>query len=193
MKSRRELAREEASVFSAKEMQRQQHALAKEQHRRQVKQSKRERIKGSRSYRCVDTIATWCDRYKLEALLGLLPSVGDSVSLIAGLPALYVALFQVRSIPLTLAVMFNNLVDCLLGMIPFFVGDVLDFLHQSNVSNMRLIKGFVDDDREIIGKVNRQAVWMAVAIVLVIAAIVGMFFLLKWIFTTLFSPITALQ
>jgi hypothetical protein len=31
-----------------------------------------------------------------------------------------------------------------MGMIPFFVGDVIDFFHRANIQNMQMIQGFVD-------------------------------------------------
>ena len=41
---------------------------------------------------------------------------------------------------------------------------------------MRLIKGFIDDDKEIISEVNRNAFWMAILIVL-------FGFLIYWLFS----------
>ena len=76
------------------------------------------------------------------------------------------SLFKVKSVPLTLAVIFNILKDVLIGMIPFWIGNVLDFFNRAYLQNMRLIVGYVEDDREIIDEVNRKAVGTAILIVI---------------------------
>ncbi|PSJ79820.1 hypothetical protein C7N83_09945 [Neisseria iguanae] len=42
----------------------------------------------------------------------------------------YISLFKIRSILLTLVVIFNSLLDLLIGLIPV-VGTILDFFHRS--------------------------------------------------------------
>ena len=80
-------------------------------------------------------------------------------------PFIYYSLCVVKSIPLTLAVIFNILMDVLIGAIPFYIGDVLDVFKRSYVENLRLITGYIEDDKEIINKVNKKAFWTAVFIV----------------------------
>ena len=92
----------------------------KEELRRQRREKEIRELKASKAYKFISTVTTLADRYFLDALLGLVPSVGDLVSSIFGLPFIYVTLFKVKSIPLTLAVIYNYLVDILLGSIPFF-------------------------------------------------------------------------
>ena len=79
-------------------------------------------------------------------------------------PFLYVSIFQVRSLPLTLAVIFNTLRDVALGLVPFWIGNVIDVFNRGYLQNFRLIVGFVEGDREIIGRVNRNAYRMALLI-----------------------------
>lgn len=71
----------------------------------------------------------------------------------------------VKSVPLTLAVIYNILMDVLIGAIPFYIGDVLDVFKLSYVDNLKLITGYIEDDKEIINKVNKKAFWTAVFIV----------------------------
>ncbi len=129
-------------------------------------------IAHSLSYRMLRAIAAVMDKYFLDALIGIVPVVGDTAMTILVLPFLYVSLFQIRSIPLALAILFNVLLDALVGIIPFWIGNVCDVFHRANLQNFRLIVGFVEDDRRIVREVNRKAVWMAVGIVLVLALIV---------------------
>lgn len=103
---------------------------------------------------------------------------------------IYVALFKVRSIPLTLAVIYYNLKDMLIGMIPFWIGNVCDFFHRANLKNFHLIRGFVEDDKEIIQEVNRKATFMGVMIVVLIYLIYLMVQFVAWVlsgFGALFS------
>ena len=62
-------------------------------------------------------------------------------------------------------VIYNILMDLLIGAIPFYIGDVLDVFKRSYVENLKLITGYIEDDKEIINKVNKKAFWTAVFIV----------------------------
>lgn len=141
-------------------------SLANEEARRCKKEMRRKEIRRSASYRMVEDIAKWMDKYFLDALLGFVPTVGDALTSLAALPSIYVSLFKVKSVPLTLAVIFNILKDVLIGMIPFWIGNVLDFFNRAYLQNMRLIVGYVEDDKEIIDEVNRKAVGTAILIVI---------------------------
>ena len=75
--------------------------------------------------------------------------------------------------------MLNNaLRDVLLGMIPFFIGDIIDVFHRSNTKNMAMIRGFVDGDEAIIRQVNQRAWQSAVVLVLLLLLIALMIWLL---------------
>lgn len=141
-------------------------SIERENKRLEAKQRKREEMLDSSSYRLIDGIATAMDKYFLDPLIGLIPGVGDLLTSIFVLPFINVSLFKIKSIPLTLAILFNMMKDALLGMIPFWIGNIIDIFNRSFIENMRLIKGFIDDDKEIISKVNRNAFWMAILIVL---------------------------
>lgn len=87
-----------------------------------------EEIKKSRSYRLISAMATAMDRYCLDPAIGLVPCVGDVLGSVFALSFIYVSLFKVRSVALTLAVVYYNLIDILLGLLPFWVGNVIDFV-----------------------------------------------------------------
>lgn len=142
-------------------------ALVKEERRKNKKASRRAAIEQSSSYQTVFTIKKWMDDYYLDPILGLIPVFGDMVTQAFFLPYIYVALFKVRSIPLTLAVLYNSLLDVLLGSIPFWIGNILDIFFKSYKRSYRLIVGFVSDDRDVIREVNKRAIWMALGIALI--------------------------
>lgn len=122
------------------------------------------------------------DQYYLDGFAGLVPGgVGDMASSFFALVHVYFCMFRLRSVPLTLAVLNNVLRDVLMGMLPFFIGSVIDFLNKAHARNMKLIDGYINDDPEIVREVRRKAWWSALAIVLTIAAIAGMAWLLVWL------------
>lgn len=141
-------------------------AIVDEEHRREVKLKKRQQIEKSSTYSLVKGIATVMDKYFVDPIIGFIPVVGDLITSIFVLPYIYVSFFQIKSIPLTLAVIYNSLIDVLLGFIPV-VGDITDIFHRSYIKNWRLIVGFVEDDRKVINEVNKKAILMGFLIVVV--------------------------
>ena len=134
----------------------------------------RQKLQRSQSYAAMQRIADWMDRFYVDAIVGLaVPyGIGDLIMAVFSLVYIYFSLFILHSIPLTLAIINNTLRDIAIGLIPFFIGDILDFFHQSNRQNMRLIEGFVNGDRSIIHEVNTKAVQSIVMIIVFIIIIV---------------------
>lgn len=163
--NRRRQAQQELGLVDEKEKAQDARAMQAEQERIRRKEERRMDIELSTSYQMTQTIARWMDKYFLDPLIGLIPGLGDVLSSLLVFPFIYVAAVKVRSLPLTLAVIFNVLRDMAIGLIPFWVGNILDFFNRAYLQNCRLIVGFVEDDREIIREVNRKAFWMGVGIV----------------------------
>ena len=136
-------------------------------------------IQTSFSYRFMQATARVMDRYYLDPIVGfLLPGYGDVVTAFLVAPFLYVSAVKVRSLPLTLAMLCNVLLDVLVGLLPFFVGTVLDFVSKSYAKNARLVEGFVAGEKEVISQVNRKALLLALMVVLLILLIIGLVLLL---------------
>lgn len=135
--------------------------------------NRREAIKQTTAYRMVKLIALWMDQRFLDPIIGvLLPSVGDVLTSFFSLPYLYLSMVKIKSIPLTLAIIYNMLLDILIGLIPF-VGVVGDIFKRAFARNALLIEGYVEGRQAVIREVERKAVWMALLIVL-------FFFLIYW-------------
>lgn len=163
--ARRREAQEDLGLTTSEEQERIDHAIEKEEARRRKKEQKRQALETDSSYRMVKGIATVMDKFFLDPIIGFfLPAVGDILTSVMTLPSIMVALFKVRSIPLTLAIIYNMLVDMLLGLIPFWIGDILDAFNRSYMKNYKLIVGFVEDDKEVIHEVNRKAVFTGICI-----------------------------
>ncbi len=150
-----------------KEMQEIERAAEKGAEIERQKQEKRERLEKDPAYVACATISKVMDKYMLDPILGLIPGVGDLVSQILALPFIYVAAKKIKSIPLTLAIVFNTLIDMLVGAVPLF-GDIFDIFHRSHKKNYKLLTGFIEDDKEIKHEVNKKAVFCGIGIVILI-------------------------
>ena len=98
---------------------------------------RRQRLMDNRAYQTMQGLTRYMDRYYLDALIGVIPGWGDAIALICVVPFVYFSSRVIKSVPLTLAVLNNALRDVLLGMIPFFVGDIIDIFHRANTQNMQ--------------------------------------------------------
>lgn len=123
-------------------------------------------------------IARWMDTYYLDPILGfLLPAgVGDFASALMALPFIVFSLFVAKSIPLTLAIINHTLWDILIGLIPFFVGDVLDVVSRPYRRNLQLIEGYLTGDKATIRHLQKHVAITLVAILLCCTLI---YFMLK--------------
>ena len=153
---------------------------------------RRQRLMGNKAYQTMEGLTRYMDRYYLDALIGVIPGWGDAIALICVVPFVYFSARVIKSIPLTLAVLNNALRDVLLGMIPFFIGDIIDIFHRANTQNMRMIQGFVDGDETVIKQVNRRAWQSAFVLFILLLLIVLMIWLLISFGSYLYSMLTSL-
>ena len=132
----------------------------------------------SRFYRTLQRIARWMDTYYLDPILGfLLPAgIGDFVSALMALPFIVFSIFVAKSIPLTLAIINHTLWDILIGLIPFFVGDVLDVVSRPYRRNLQLIEGYLAGDKSTIRHLQKHVAFTLFAILLCCTLI---YFMLK--------------
>ena len=126
------------------------------------KEERRKLVETSRTFRLTKSIARWMDRYYIDPIVGFfLPAYGDVVSALLNLPFLYLSMLKLRSIPLTLAIIYNMLFDILVGLIPI-LGDFFDVFNKSYTKNSRLLTGFIENDQKIIGEINCKAIWLGI-------------------------------
>ena len=120
-------------------------------------------------------------RFGLDAVIGLIPNVGDTITF---LPALYILFAGVRyGVPkITLLRMAFNLgLDYVVGMIPFF-GDAFDFVWKANNQNMNLIrtraaghgKGSTSDYVFVIGLI-------VVLVGVLVTSVLASFYVIGWL------------
>ena len=137
------------------------------------RRQRRQRLMDNKAYQTMEGLTRYMDRYYLDALIGIIPGWGDAIALLCVVPFVYFSSRVIKSIPLTLAVLNNALRDVLLGMIPFFVGDIIDIFHRANTQNMRMIQGFVDGDEKVIKQVNQRA-WQSAIVLFVLLLLIAL-------------------
>ena len=169
-----------ADIFD-KEQQEAERAAAKGAEIELKKREKREKLEKDPTYNACTKICKWMDTFYLDPILSIIPGgVGDIISQTLTVPFIYVAATKIKSLPLTLAIIYNSLVDMLIGAIPI-LGDVWDIFHKSHKKNYKLLNGFIEEDANIKRQVNKDAtkcgVWIVILLVLLCLVIwlVGQF------------------
>lgn len=119
----------------------------------------------------LSTIRKLMDDLHLDPILGLVaPGLGDWVTTILTVPYIVTSVFKLKSLSLTLAIIYNVLMDCLWGTVPV-AGDFFDFLHRGFKKNCKLVEGFVAQDPKVMNEVKRKSVYFGIMIVILIAMI----------------------
>ena len=149
----------------------------------------RERLMDNKIYQTMNDITRYMDRYYLDAIIGIIPGWGDVITMFCVVPFIYFSTRVIKSIPLTLAIINNALRDVLLGMIPFFIGDVIDVFHRANTKNMAMIQGFVDGNVTVTKEVNQKAIQSAVILIILLILIALMIWALASFGSYLYSLI----
>ena len=157
----------------------------------EIRLQRRARLMDNQVYQSMQSLTRYMDRFYLDAVIGLIPGWGDAVALLCVVPFVYFSMCIIKSIPLTLAVLNNALRDVLLGMIPFFIGDVIDIFHRANMKNMAMIQGFIDGDEAIIKQVNRRALQSAIVLLVLLLLIALMIWALISFGSYLYSVIAS--
>lgn len=157
----------------------------------EIRLQRRARLMDNQVYQSMQSFTRYLDRFYLDAVIGLIPGWGDAVALLCVVPFVYFSMCIIKSIPLTLAVLNNALRDVLLGMIPFFIGDVIDIFHRANMKNMAMIQGFIDGDEAIIKQVNRRALQSAIVLLVLLLLIALMIWALISFGSYLYSVIAS--
>ena len=93
------------------------------------------------------TLAKWLDsqfdvagvKFGFDAIIGLIPGVGDTVTSLIALYPLWVAKRHGFGKALQARMAFNVLIDWLPGLVPV-VGDVIDVFYKANLKNLKLLE-----------------------------------------------------
>lgn len=146
-----------ADSRALKEEKRIQQAHEKEELRKLKKAQKKEELMSSGLFQTMYGIKRLFDDWYLDAVIGLIPTVGDIIGTFLSLPFILFCIVKVRSLALTLAVLNNYMIDMIIGIIPFWIGNISDIFYKAHRKNLDLIMGFIDDEKFVIHEVNRKA------------------------------------
>jgi len=126
-------------------------------------------------------------RFGLDAIIGLIPNVGDTLTMLA---SIYILIAGVRyGVPkITILRMAMNIaIDYLVGVIPFF-GDMFDFFWKTNQRNLNLLKKrATKPDKLPIGDYLFVFGVILGLFLMLLASIVGSIYLLQFLFEKIFS------
>ena len=94
-------------------------ARAEEAARHARKEERQLELLSDRDYRIILWADRYMDRYGIDALIGLIPYAGDVVGFLFVIPGLRLSTRKIKSLPLTLAILYNFLIDACVGLVPF--------------------------------------------------------------------------
>ena len=115
------------------------------------------RLQYSDDYKFLKGIYTAMDKYYLDPILGaIVPGLGDIITAICTIPFVFTSIFKIRSIPLTLSIIYNALVDIAIGLFPV-IGDIIDAFYKPYKASYLDIIGFVEGDETVINEINNKA------------------------------------
>jgi hypothetical protein len=123
-------------------------------YKRSIEES--DEFENSTLYRLCAFAAKLFDDYYLDAILGaIIPGIGDAVCSLAIVPSLFTAMFKLKSLRLTLAILQVWLLDLVVGSLPV-AGDLIDASYKSNKIAFRLVVGYHKRDSEVMKEINRR-------------------------------------
>jgi hypothetical protein len=122
----------------------------------------------------------------LDALIGLIPGIGDLIGSTLGGAVVFDAVRLRVPIPVLARMGFNLLVDAVLGLVPT-IGDLLDVAHRANRKNLHLLERALvehpDPRPPSIGYVLAAVVLVVLPLVIGIAiGVLALVLLVRWLF-----------
>lgn len=113
-------------------------------------------------------------RFGLDPLLGLIPGIGDFISLSASGGFLALAAKHGASRKLLILMSLNVLLDAIIGTIPI-IGQIFDFFYKANNRNVRLLQKYYHQ-----GKYHGSGKGVIAIIIISVLIIAAFFIFLMW-------------
>jgi hypothetical protein len=151
----------------------------------------------------LEMLARWLDsafripgigvRFGFDALLGLLPGVGDATTSIASLYILSAAhRYKVSRVTLT-RMALNIVLETIIGAVPL-LGDLFDVYWKSNQRNVELLRRHLAAPPAEARQLQRSDRWFVVALMvglvaLMIGAAIAAYWILSWVVAAFYRAI----
>lgn len=124
-------------------------------------------------------------RFGFDVLIGLIPGIGDMITLgIGGL--LVVTMVRKGASGMVVVKMIGNIIlDALVGVVPV-IGDIFDVTYKSNRRNMKLLR------EHYVEGAHQGSAWPVVIAILLLVAVatVGTIYLIAWVLRWYYDLIT---
>jgi len=123
-------------------------------------------------------------RFGLDALIGLIPGLGDVVGSLVGAYSLWIARRLGASGAVQARMVMNLAIDGIVGLVPF-LGDLFDFAFKANSRNVALLGQWLQTPHQ-----TRRSSWavLAVGVVVLLALLAGS----VWVFVSAVQWVVAL-
>ena len=124
-------------------------------------------------------------RFGFDFIIGLIPGVGDLVSL--GISGMLVSVMARKGASgmVIVKMLWNILLDAVIGAIPI-LGDIFDLSYRANRRNLTLLKEHYEE-----GEHQGSATFVVIAVLLfVIGIIIAAIYLIGWILSTFWALIS---
>lgn len=120
-------------------------------------------------------------RFGIDALLGLIPGLGDIIGLVLAVYIVFSAGLRFKVPRATLLRMaFNVAIDALSGTVPV-LGDVFDAAYKANRRNVDLLREHVGVDPQQQEKENERFVWgVLLVLIFTLAGILALVVVMGW-------------
>jgi hypothetical protein len=122
-------------------------------------------------------------RFGLDALIGLVPGLGDVAGAIVATYALHVARKLNAPAVVQLRLLTNIAFDALIGIVPI-LGDVFDFAFKAQTRNLALLDAWVASPERTARRSRRGLLLIPIAIIIVFATVTA---LGVWLLVILFQ------
>lgn len=127
-------------------------------------------------------------RVGLDAMIGLVPGIGDSIGTALSSIILVSSVRYRVPMHVLLQMAWNILVDTLLGLVPG-VGDVADAVHRANRKNYRLLRETVESGKTVDASAKGYVLRAGLLVAGIIAALIAATVLTLWV---IFQGLTGL-
>lgn len=84
-------------------------------------------------------------KFGLEPIIGLIPGLGDAITLILSLYLFYIAIQMKLPASVLVQMLLNIGLDFFIGTVPI-VGDIADFFYQANSRNLRILELYFEGE-----------------------------------------------
>jgi hypothetical protein len=122
--------------------------------------------------------------FGLDALIGLIPGLGDVLTTLVSMVIVGRALQNGVRRPAILRMLVNIGVDTIVGSIPV-IGDLFDFAYKSNIKNMKIYRESLSGTREPARDWAFIAIVAVVLFLMIALPIVVLVYILQWITSSL--------